>query len=147
MAEKMMGSLIYGDHPIPKRSRHWKERLKAPLIIAAVLIVIGGVAYKFFNYREEKQVTAFLDEIKGGHLDAAFANWDHRGSYTLQNFVEDWGENGYYTKGMMSAKVIDSNNKGSSVVVYLQIDQNRPVALLVDKETLKLSFAPNNKYK
>ena len=60
---------------------------------------------------------------------------------------EDWGKDGYYTKGMHNARIVDSNGKGGAVVVYLGIDSLRsPVALLVDKETLKISFSPISKY-
>jgi hypothetical protein len=43
--------------------------------------------------------------------------------------------------------VIDSNGKGSWVVVYVEIDPLKyPVAIQVEKETLKLSFSPASKY-
>ena len=38
MAEKIIGSLIYGDHPIPKRGRAWKDRLKVPVAIGLVWV-------------------------------------------------------------------------------------------------------------
>jgi len=42
---------------------------------------------------------------------------------------------------------VESNGKGGSVVVYLGIDSLKsPVALRVDKETLKISFSPVSKY-
>jgi len=46
------------------------------------------------------------------------------------------------------AKVVDSNSKGISVTVYVGLSTfDFPLALRVDKETLKLSYSPNNKYK
>jgi len=54
MADKLIGSLIYDNHPIPKKSRALKERLKVPVAIALVLIFISGITYKFANYREER---------------------------------------------------------------------------------------------
>jgi hypothetical protein len=48
---------------------------------------------------------------------------------------------------MREARVTDSNGKGGSVVVYVTIDSLKyPVALLVNKETLKISFSPVSKY-
>ena len=65
----------------------------------------------------------------------------------MNDFIQDWGKEGYYTKGMRMARVIDSNGRGSAVVVYVDIDSLKsPVALRVDKETLKLSFSPVSKY-
>jgi hypothetical protein len=147
MADKIIRSLIYDDHPIPKKSKALKERLKVPVGIALVLIFISGMIYKFANYREERRVRQFMETVQSGQLDAAYQQWDVSGRYSIKDFVADWGQDGYYTKGMHEAHVVDSNSQGSSVVVYVGIDTLRsPVALLVDKETLKISFSPNSKY-
>ena len=147
MAEKIIESLIYGDHPIPKKSRALKERLKVPVTIALVLIFISGMLYKFANFREERSVRQFVSAVESGNLDGAYQLWDSEGRYTMKDFVQDWGKDGYYTKGMHEARVVDSNSKGGSVVVYLGIDSLKsPLALLVDKDTLKISFSPVSKY-
>ena len=72
--------------------------------------------------------------------------WDVEGRYRMEDFLQDWGRDGFYTKEMHDASVVDSNGKGGSVIVYVAIDNKRPVALIVDKETLKISFSPTNKY-
>ena len=147
MADKLIGSLLYDEHPIPKRSRALKERLKVPVAIALVLIFISGIAYKFANFREERSVRRFIAAIESGQYDVAYQDWDADGRYTVKDFLQDWGKDGYYTKGMHEARVVDSNGKGGSVVVYLGIDSLKsPVALRVDKETLKISFSPVSKY-
>ena len=147
MADKLIGSLLYDEHPIPKRSRALKERLKVPVAIALVLIFISGIAYKFANFREERSVRRFIVAIENGQYDVAYQDWDADGRYTVKDFLQDWGKDGYYTKGMHDARVVDSNGKGGSVVVYLGIDSLKsPVALRVDKETLKISFSPVSKY-
>ena len=147
MADRLIGSLLYDEHPIPKRSRALKERLKVPVAIALVLIFISGIAYKFANFREERSVRRFIAAIENGQYDVAYQDWDADGRYTLKDFLQDWGKDGYYTKGMHDARVVDSNGKGGSVVVYLGIDSLKsPVALRVDKETLKISFSPVSKY-
>jgi hypothetical protein len=147
MAEKIIGSLLHDDHPIPKKSRALKERLKVPVAIALGLIFISGIAYKFANFREERRVRQFIQEVESGQYDVAYREWDSDGRYTMNDFIQDWGKEGYYTKGMRTARVIDSNGRGSAVVVYVDIDSLKsPVALRVDKETLKLSFSPVSKY-
>jgi hypothetical protein len=147
MAEKIIGSLIYDDHPIPKKSRALKERLKVPIAIALVLIFLSGLIYKFANFREEHAVGQFMAQVQSGNFDAAYGLWDAGNRYVMKDFLQDWGKEGYYTKGMHDAKVVDSNGKGGSVVVYLAIDSLKsPVALLVDKDTLKISFSPVSKY-
>ena len=148
MAEKLIGSLIYGNHEIPKKQRPWKERLKVPLTIGLALIVISGLTYKFANFREERTVSQFLEAVRTGNYDAAYADWDvSDGRYRMKDFLVDWGKDGYYTKGMSKAEVMDSNGRGPSVVVYVAIDTFKaPVALRVDKDSLKLTFSPTNKY-
>ena len=147
MADKLIGSLIYDEHPIPRKSRAWKERLKVPVAIALVLIFVGGLAYKFANFREERRVRQFIDTVQTSQFDAAYQRWDSDARYTMKDFLQDWGRDGYYTKGMHDARVADSNGRGGSVVVYVAIDSLKyPVALLVDKETLKISFSPISKY-
>ena len=148
MAEKIIGSLIYGAHVPPGKQRPWTDRLKVPLAIGTVLLVIGATAYKFANYREERLVRAFLGEVWKGQYDAAFANWETDGHYTMKDFLEDWGKDGYYTKGSHTFSIKDSNSRGTAVVVYVGLDNFvEPVALRVNKETLKMSFSPVNKYK
>jgi hypothetical protein len=147
MADKIIGSLIYDDHPIPKKSRAFKERIKVPAAIALTLIFISGAIYKFANYREESRVQQFMQTIESGQYDAAYKQWDADGKYTMKDFLQDWGKEGYYTKGMQQVRIVDSNSKGSAVVVYVGIDSLKsPVALRVDKETLKISFSPVSKY-
>jgi hypothetical protein len=42
---------------------------------------------------------------------------------------------------------VDSNGQGQSVIVYVGANNLKvPVAIRVEKETLKLSFSPTNKY-
>jgi hypothetical protein len=150
MKEPMVGSFLYGDHKAPKKSRPWQERVKLPGIVVALFIVLGFLSYKYCNYRQEHSVAEFLAYASNGQIDAAFAKWDivAGGSYTMKDFVSDWGKDGYYMKGARTAKVIDSNSRGPDVTVYVAIDTFQvPLALRVNKETLKLSYAPNNKYK
>ena len=149
MREPMVGSLIYGDHKIPEKSRPWKDRLKLPAIVLLVFVVIGGLYYEYVNYREEGAVKEFLNEVYSGHSEEAFSRWDlEGGSYSMQDFLMDWGKDGYYTRGATSAKVVDSNSRGTSVVVYVDINTFKvPVALRVNKESLKLSYSPTNKFR
>ena len=149
MREPMVGSLIYGNHKVPKKSRPWSERWKLPTAVALLFIVACGLYYKYCNYRQEGAVTQFLNEVFSGHPDKAYTRWDvEGGDYSMQRFLDDWGMGGYYTKGVSTAKVFDSNSRGPAVVVYVEIDKFKlPLALRVDKESLKLSYSPTNKYR
>ena len=149
MREPMVGSLIYGDHKVPKKSRPWSERWKLPAAVALVFIVASGIYYKYCNYRQESAVKQFLNEVFSGHPDVAYSRWDlEGGDYSMQDFLNDWGKDGYYMKGVSTAKVFDSNSRGPVVIVYVDIDKFKlPLALRVDKESLKLSYSVTNKYR
>src|SRR5215468_9119753 len=147
MADKIIGSLIYDDHPVPKKSRALKDRLKVPVAIALVLIFVSGVLYKFANFREERRVRQFIEAVQDGQFDDAYQRWDASGRYAMKDFLQDWGKDGYFTKGMHRAGVVDSNSRGGTVIVYVGIDSLKsPVALLVNKESMKISFSPVSKY-
>src|SRR5262245_12192548 len=107
MADKLIGSLLYDDHPIPKTSRALTQRLKVPAAIALVLIFVGGLAYKFANYREEGAVRRFMNAVESAQYDSAYSLWDAEGRYSMKDFLQDWGKEGYFTKGMHDARVVD----------------------------------------
>ena len=148
MAEKLIGSLIYGTHVVPKKQRPWTQRLKVPVAILTVALVIAGLGYKFINYREERHVMNFIGLLQQGQYDAAFAAWDSDSHYAMKDFLVDWGKDGYYMENLKEFSVVDSNSSGGAVIVYVQFDTFKaPVAIRVDKETLKMTFSPVNKYK
>jgi hypothetical protein len=147
MADKIIGSLIYGQHATPKQQRALRDRLKVPLLIGAVLLILGGAAYKFANYREEHLVKNFLEAVSSGRYEEAFVSWESDDHYTMKDFLSDWGAEGYYMKGGHNFSVADSNSSGSAVIVYVTTDNFKaPIAIRVNKETLKMSFSPVNKY-
>ena len=147
MADKMINSLIYGEHAAPKNVRPWRDRFKVPLAIGAVLLVLGGAAYKFANFREEGLVKNFLGAVAGGRYEEAFSSWESDDHYTMKDFLSDWGPDGYYMKDNRDFSIADSNSSGGAVVVYVSMDNFKaPVAIRVSKETLKMSFSPVNKY-
>lgn len=148
MSEKIIGSLIYGEHVVPKKQRPWQQRIILPISITILVLLIVIGAYKFINYREEGSVEKFLTNVRNGNYDTAYANWDiSDGHYTMKDFMEDWGKDGYYGKAAASAKISDSNSRGPDVVVYVKFQGFKaPVPFLVDKETLKMSFSTYNKY-
>jgi hypothetical protein len=148
MAEKLIGSLIYGEHVVPKKQRPLYQRILIPVLIGLFIIGASFTVYKFANYREEGSVSTFLTEIRNGSFDKAYSIWDLEGGhYTMKDFMDDWGKDGYYGKAITSVRIWDSNSHGKSVIVYIKLSGFKaPVALLVSKETLKVSFSNWNKY-
>ena len=146
MADKLIGSLIHGDHPEPKKAPGLIEALKVPVSIGMFLLVSGGLLYSFINYREESRVRRFLESVGAAAYDTAYTMWDADERYQMKDFLLDWGQDGFYTKGPVNFDICDSNSSGATVVVYARIDGSNPVAIMVDKENLLLSYSPDNKY-
>jgi hypothetical protein len=140
---KLIGNLITGDHVVFKPSMRWQQKLKITIIIFVTISLGSFLIWKFINYREESRVTQFLQEITAGQYQQAFASWDAGGSYGLQDFMDDFGKDGYYTKGMHTARVVNSKGQGGGVVVCVQLDNfEKQLPIRVDKDTMKLSYSP-----
>lgn len=142
MADKLIGNLITGDHLTPKKTR----QLKLPVSIGAVLILLA-LLWEFINYREESSVRSFMEAVADARHEAAYSMWDSDERYQMDDFLLDWGEDGYYTSISMNFDICDSNSSGTAVIVYTRIESGPPLAMMVDKETGLLSYSPENKYR
>ncbi len=146
MADKLIGNLITGDHVVPKPAMPFKRKLTIATGIVVAVSLGSFLTWKFINYREESQVTQFFKKISQEQYDQAFASWDTEGSYKMKDFLEDFGKNGFYTKGMHQARVVTSRGQGGAVTVCVQLDNfKKRLPIRVDKESLKLSYSPLDK--
>ena len=146
MADKFLGNIISGNHVAPKPSMPLVQKL---LVATAVLVVVSlgsFLMWKFINYREESRVRQFLEELTSGRYDQAFALWDSEGTYQMKEFLEDFGKDGFYTKGVQEARVVTSTGQGGAVIVCVELDPKRKyLPVLVNKDSLKLSYSPVDK--
>ena len=143
MADRLIGNLITGDHVVPKPAMPLKQKFTIAVAIFVVVSFGSYLVWKFVNYREESRVTHFFTELTQGQYDQAFASWDSDERYKMKDFLDDFGKEGYYTKNLHDARVVNSKGKGGDVVVCVQMDNfQKRLSLLVNKESLKLSFSP-----
>src|SRR6185436_3836488 len=112
MGDRLIGNLITGDHVVPKPSMPLKQKLTIATAIIVVVSLGSFLVWKFINYREEGSVTHFLEEVTNGRYDQAYAAWDGGERYQLKDFLDDFGKDGYYTKGMHGARVVASKGQG-----------------------------------
>src|SRR5690349_10440948 len=62
-----------------------------------VLIVSVIVLYFAFRYFPEKETAEhFFDAVVAGDMNKAYELWKPSPSYKMNDFVADWGPNGYY---------------------------------------------------
>ena len=143
MADKIIGNFITGDHVAPKPGMPLQQKAKIAVAIVVVISLGSFLVWKFINYREEGQVTQFFQDLEREQYDQAYALWDADDHYKMKDFLEDFGKNGYYTKGSHDARVVTSRGRGGGVVVCVELDSGRKqLPFRVDKESLKLSYSP-----
>ncbi|NOT27623.1 MAG: hypothetical protein HOP16_16170, partial [Acidobacteria bacterium] len=127
-------------------ARQWAGPLWTARATSVVLVGVGCGAwalYTWANYREEQQVERFLGAVASGQYRRAHAMWDGD-EYRFERFLADWGPGGRYTTGGSDIEVIDSTTQGAAVTVYIKTAAPTPVALDVDKETMRLSYGPTD---
>jgi hypothetical protein len=61
-----------------------------------VLLVVGACWYLLRFHTEKHVVKQFLDLIVAGQMQQAYQMSNPAPSYSLKDFLEDWGEQGYY---------------------------------------------------
>jgi hypothetical protein len=113
------------------------------ILLAVALILIGGVAYIMLrNYPEERALSRFLQTVEQANYQEAYRLWQPSPSYSYQDFVRDWGEQGDYGK-IRTYKILGSRSKGSqTVIVTVTInDQQPPIEIMVDRKTKGLAYS------
>ncbi len=120
-------------------------RHKVQIGIAVFVVVSLGsfLVWKFINYREERQVTHFFQDLSQGQYDQAYALWDADDHYKMKDFLDDFGKEGFYTQGARETRVVTSKGHGGGVVVCVDLGNGKKeLPILVNKDSLKLSYSP-----
>ncbi|MFN8008905.1 MAG: hypothetical protein U0V70_18140 [Terriglobia bacterium] len=116
--------------------------LRPPFLFALGAVLIVLLLYRFGNIREEWVVKRFLEELKAGEYQKAYQTWGPTGGYTYQDFMADWGGNGYYGK-IQEFKIVGSKSEGTGVVIEVEFSHlKRPVFLWVERRSHTLGFSP-----
>jgi hypothetical protein len=64
--------------------------------VVFVLLVVGACWYLLRFHTEKQAVRQFLDAVVAGNMQHAYQMYNPGPAYTLQDFLEDWGDQGYY---------------------------------------------------
>lgn len=123
-----MGLLDSGaEEPRSKIFRH------SIFIIVLVALVSTGIWYYFLRFHgEKKAVERFLDALIAGNTQRAYELWHAQPSYSYNDFLQDWGPNGYY--GPIKSYHIETIQAGrqtiagpsTGVVVVADLSPYRP---------------------
>jgi hypothetical protein len=142
------------EHPPAKLRRY---------IITAVAFVIAVFLFLWYPmglrfHKERSTVRQFMNALVAGHTDEAYRIWKPSPTYELKDFLEDWGQNGYY--GPIKSYKIESNEgvkNGSSAAIAVAVSPYQPfpdendeakqsktqrITLWVDPKDESISFPP-----
>ncbi len=113
-----------------------------PILIALAIVSGAALGYWSWDYPEERAVARFLDTLEGENYKEAYRLWQPSPSYTYDDFLHSWGEQGDYGK-IREFKILGSKSKGSNtVIVTVRINnQDPPLDLLVDRKTKGLAYS------
>ncbi len=138
-----------------------KSRLRRYIlsIVALILLLIFGIWYTFRFLPEKRAAERFLDALAAGDAARAYELWKPLPSYTMKDFLDDWGPTGYY--GPVKSYKIESaeapQKGGSGIVVVAELSPSAPfpedndvqktrhlkeVRIWVESKDKSLSFPP-----
>jgi hypothetical protein len=129
--------------------------------IAFVVLVALGFWYLLRFYPEKRAAETFLSAVVAGDMDRAYKLWNPpaTSSYTMKDFLDDWGPTGYYgpVKSYQIETASNPPKGGSGVIVIVDVSPVQPfpadndvannrrskvVRLWVERSDKSLSFAP-----
>lgn len=119
-----------------------RSRTMVYTVIGILLCITLG--YKYYNIFEERQVNRFFNLIVAGDYEAAYKLWQPTARYQYSDFLEDWGDAGFFAGARIKTFYITSSHsqKGNFVEIKVKLNGIKEVALVVNKEDKHFSFAP-----
>src|SRR5215467_13653007 len=103
--------------PPPEPSNKYKAITYAGFGIFFALVT---VLYFTFRYYPEKKATEhFLDTLVAGNTKQAYDLWKPSATYSMGDFMADWGPEGYYGPVKSYEIVKASSRKGANGVIVL----------------------------
>lgn len=106
------------------------SKLKRYLITLLVFILFAGAGiWYLLRYHAEKTATYhFLNAVVSGNMQQAYSMWSPSPSYTLKDFLADWGPDGYYgpVKSFNVKDTYRPPNGSSGVVVIVEVSPYQP---------------------
>ena len=96
--------------------------------VALVILVAFGIWFFFLRFISEKHtIEHFMDAVVAQDYQRAYQIWKPHSSYAYQDFIGDWGQDGYY--GPIKSYRIESAAlpaNGTGVVVVVEVSPFAP---------------------
>jgi hypothetical protein len=100
--------------------------LRYIITCVAFVAAVGGFSwYKLRFHKQERIAVTFLNDLASGNLQAAYGMWSHGPDYSFKDFLDDWGDNGYY--GPVKSYHFDgTQNRTDGVVIVFEVSPYQP---------------------
>jgi hypothetical protein len=112
----------------PPKDEPKKPRVMAFTAAALVLVAAVILWFTFRYYPEKKAAEHFFNAVVAGDTSAAYALWKPSTSYSMNDFLADWGPTGYYgpvkSFKIMGAKAPDNS---TSIAVNVAVSPYSPM--------------------
>ena len=111
--------------PVEKPKKHHVVTIT---LAAVALVVIIALWFTFRYYPEKKAAGQFFAALTAGDTAKAYALWKPSSTYTMNDFLADWGTNGYYGP-VRSYKIMDAKavRNSASIAVNVAISPYAPM--------------------
>lgn len=108
---------------------HPHSKIRRYIITIVAFVVVAFLSLYLFTdlrfYKQKRVAKAFLEDVAAGNLQQAYNMWSHGSDYSYKDFLDDWGDSGYY--GPVKSYHIDGiKDRGSGVVVVVELSPFQP---------------------
>lgn len=115
---------------LDQTEEHPASKLRRYLITAAVFVLLawGGLWWMLRYHAEKTVVYHFMNAVAAGSLQQAYGMWSPSPSYSYQDFVSDWGPDGYYgpVKSFNVKGTYHPPNGSTGVVIIVDLSPYQP---------------------
>jgi hypothetical protein len=119
----------------PPADKPDKSRAMAFTIAALAVVAIVALYFTFRYYPEKKVAEHFFDALVAGDTARAYQLWKPSPSYSMKDFLADWGPQGYYgpvkSYNILHAKAPSASN---AVAVTVEVSPFSPMPDISDTE-------------
>jgi hypothetical protein len=105
----------------PPADKPDKSRAMAFTIAALAVLAIVALYFTFRYYPEKRAAERFLDALVAGDTAKAYQLWKPGPSYSMKDFLADWGSDGYYGP-VKSYRVVRAKAPSGSNAVAITVE-------------------------
>src|SRR5437899_12832365 len=105
----------------PPASKPDQSRAMAFTLATLALVAIVALWFQFRYYPEKKAAERFFDALVAGDTAKAYELWKPGPSYTMKDFLADWGPQGYYGP-VKSYRIVRAKAPSGSNAVAISVE-------------------------